>query len=149
MSNVTEILRAEFELLRQEIIAAYNNSGMAATGNWGENVQVQVSGSSASITAPDYINGRKPGTAPPSEAIEKWIVAKGISAQMQKDITVSSLAYLISRKIAREGWQPKQENLIENIATPARIQQIIDKAGDSCLTEFTKTITNYLKTITA
>lgn len=149
MNSISEILKSEFELLKAEIASAYTNSGMAATGSWGEKLEVQVSGSSAKIAAPDYINGRKPGTAPPSEAIEKWIVAKGIAARLENDISISSLAYLIARKIGRSGWQPKQENIVQSIATPARIQEILNKAGESCLSGFTNDIINHLKTLSA
>lgn len=147
MSSISEILATEFEQLRAEIAAAYESSGMAASGSWGEKVEAHITDSSASITAPDYINGRKPGTPPPSAAIEEWLMRKGMAARLQNDISIGSLAYLIARKIGREGWQPKQENVVESIATPARIQQILDKAGDSCLNEFTNEIINHLKTL--
>lgn len=146
MNSISEILTAEFEKLKAEISTAYEAGGMAASGSWGSNLQLQLTGNSASITAPDYINGRRPGSPPPSKAIEEWIIAKGIAARLQRDITISSLAYLIARKIGREGWQPKQEDIVQSIATPARIQQIIDKAGESCLSGFTNEIINHLKT---
>src|SRR5688572_9331060 len=104
MSSISQILKAEFEQLRQEIATAYEASGMAASGDWGKQLEVQAADGSASITAPDYINGRKPGTPPPSEAIEEWIVRKGMAARIQGEITIGSLAYLIARKIGREGW---------------------------------------------
>jgi len=40
-ANIKETLRAEFEKLREEIVANYEASGMSASGNWGESVQVQ------------------------------------------------------------------------------------------------------------
>ena len=44
--------------------------------------------------------GRKHGKFPPLEAIEKWIENKPVALV---DITKRSLAYLIARKIAKEG----------------------------------------------
>jgi hypothetical protein len=145
MSSISEILKAEFEQLRAEIATAYEAGGMAASGNWGEKLEIQAADGSASIVAPEYINGRKSGTPPPSEAIEEWIMRKGMAARIQGEITIGSLAYLIARKIGHEGWQPEQENVVESIATPARIQQILDKVGESCLNEFTNEIINHLK----
>ena len=43
--------------------------------------------------------GRKPGKQPPSDPIRKWIEAKGVA----RDISSKSLAFLIARKIGREG----------------------------------------------
>lgn len=43
--------------------------------------------------------GRKPGKQPPTDPIRKWIESKGIAT----DISSKSLAYLIARKIGREG----------------------------------------------
>ncbi|MCR5863059.1 hypothetical protein LRS05_13395 [Flavobacterium sp. J372] len=70
---------------------------------------------------------------------------------MQKDTSLSSLAYLIARKIARKGWKPKAgyEDVINAVATPERIQSIIDKVGDNELAGFTQNLLEYLKNATA
>jgi hypothetical protein len=146
MSSVSQILGSEFELLRAEAVAAYEASGQAASGNWGGNVKVELTETGASLTAPDYINGRKPGTPPPSEAIGQWLINKGIAARLEKDISVSSLAFLIARKIGREGWQPDKEDILASIVTPQRIQAILDKIGESQLEDFTTQVLNHLKT---
>jgi len=147
MSNATQLLAAEFELLRADIITAYEASGQAVSGNWADTVKVEATPHGYSITAADYINGRAPGTPPPSEAIEQWIKQKGIAARLQKNMTISSLAFLIARKIGKEGWQPKNGtiNVIDSVVTPKRIQEILDKVGDSYLTDFSTQIINYLK----
>ena len=147
MSNATQLLAAEFELLKADIIAAYEASGQLATGHWADTVTVQATPSGYSITAADYINGRAPGTPPPSEAIEAWIIKKGIAARLQKSMTISSLAFLIARKIARFGWKPKDgtANIIDSVVTPERIQQILDAVGESYVSDFTSQIINYLK----
>lgn len=147
-SNSKATLRAEFEKLRDEIVAKYEASGMEASGNWGESVQVQELPNGFTLVADGYINGRKPGKAPPSEAIEKWITQKGIAARLKGEITTASLAYLIARKIARQGWQPKKgaENIVENTATPQRIQQILDTVTPLYVQDFTADILAYLNT---
>lgn len=138
-SKATEILRAEFELLRQEVVARYDSSGIKASGKWAENIKIEQLPNGFTLVADDYINGRKPGKAPPSEAIEKWIVQKGIAARLSDGISVSSLAYLIARKIAREGWQSKAgtEELLQHVITPQRIQQIINKISPLILKDLT------------
>jgi hypothetical protein len=151
MDSVKQLMASEFAKLREEIIAKYNESGMASTGSWAETVQVVELPNGFSIVADSYINGRKPGKQPPSEAIEGWIKAKGLAARLEKDMSVSSLAYLIARKIAREGWQPQpnQKNMIDSVVTPERIQAIIDKAGGLYINEISAEVTNFLKTIAA
>lgn len=147
MSNATQLLATEFELLKADIIAAYEASGQSVTGHWADTVSVEATPSGYSINAADYINGRAPGTPPPSEAIEAWIIKKGIAARLQKNMTISSLAFLIARKIARFGWKPKDgaTNIIDSVVTPERIQQILDAVGESYVLDFTSQIINYLK----
>lgn len=147
-ANIKETLRAEFEKLRDEIVARYEASGMSASGNWGESIQVQQLPNGFTIVADDYITGRKPGKAPPSKAIEKWIAQKGIASRLKGEITVSSLAFLIARKIARGGWKPKAgfEDIVASTATPQRIQQILDAVTPLYLQNFTDEISAYLNT---
>ncbi len=147
-SEAAAILKAEFELLRQEIIAKYEASGMESSGNWAQTVQVQQLPNGFSIAAGGYINGRRPGRQPPSEAILQWIKQKGIAARTGNEISLSNLAYLIARKIAKKGWKPKKDaaDIVSSIATPQRIQQIIDKAGRPYVAGFTTEILQYLTT---
>lgn len=147
MSSVTQLLAAEFELLKAEVIAKYEASGMEISGNWADTVEVQSTPNGYSIAAANYINGCDPGKPPPSEAIEAWIKQKGIAAKLEKGMSIQSLAYLIARKIGREGWQPKPEhkNIIDGLVTPQRIQQILDKVGEVYITDFTTQIINLLK----
>ncbi|MES2487391.1 MAG: hypothetical protein V4581_15775 [Bacteroidota bacterium] len=145
-SDVAQLLSAEFEALRQEIVQAYEVSGMENTGNWGKSVAVQQLPNGFSIVADEYINGRGPGKAPPSAVIEQWIIKKGIAARLGSEISVSSLAFLIARKIARRGWKPKQgfEDIVGSIATPQRINSILDKAGALYVSGFTTEILKHL-----
>jgi len=156
MSSTAEILLTEFEALKNELIAKYDELGMRASGQWAESLSVSVSGNSAEILQEGYgeqlENGRKPGTPPPSEAIEQWLRDKGIANRLEKGMTISSLAFLIARKIGREGWNRQRHGgtkLISSVVTPERIQFIIDKIGESQLTEFTTKISDYLDTLQA
>jgi hypothetical protein len=147
MSNVTELLAAEFELLKAEVIAKYETSGRASSGNWADSVVIQKLPNGFNLVADGYINGRGPGKPPPSEAIEAWIRQKGIATKIEKGMSIQTLAYLIARKIGREGWKPKPENqkLIDDLVTPQRIQQILDKVGAVHITDFTTQIINLFK----
>ncbi|NDI99564.1 hypothetical protein GWA97_10805 [Flavobacterium sp. LaA7.5] len=147
MSSVKELLTAEFEALKAEIITQYEASGLKASGNWAATLEVRVTNSSAAIMGAAYADGRPPGKQPPSEAILQWIQAKGIAAQAENEISLSSLAYLIARKIAREGWKPQQtgSQIIASIATPERMQQVINRVGEAYITQYSNNIINFLK----
>ncbi|MFL9845076.1 hypothetical protein [Flavobacterium rhizosphaerae] len=147
MNNVQQLLRKEFELLRTEMIAKYEASGMKTSGNWAKTVQLQELPNGFTIVADNYIQGRSAGKAPPSSVIESWLQQKGIAAKAENEISLSSLAYLIARKIAREGWKPKPgfEDIAASVATPQRIQDIIDRVGQLYLQDFTNSILNFLK----
>jgi len=156
MNSTTQILSTEFEALKNELIARYNELGMRASGQWADSLSVSVSEHGGEILQEGYGEqlefGRKPGKQPPSEAIEQWLKDKGIAARLEKDISVSSLAFLIARKIGREGWNRNTHGgtkLISSVVTPERIQQIIDKIGESQLNEFTTKISDYLDTLQA
>lgn len=152
MSNVTDILAEEFEALRVDLIARYDELGMRASGNWADALEVDVSENKATIKGLTYSeqleSGRAPGKQPPSAAIEQWIKDKGIASRIEGKISISSLAFLIARKIGREGWKREQHggvDLISEVVTPERIQKIIDRLSDIYVTNFTNDIIDYLK----
>lgn len=154
METVQQILTTEFEALKNDLIAAYDAKGMRSSGEWPASLQVEVSGNKATLTGNNYTEqleyGRRPGKQPPSEAIERWIIDKGIAATIQGNISISSLAYLIARKIAREGWNRAQRggvDLISEVVTPERIQSIIDKVSDIYVLEFTNDFIEQLKDV--
>lgn len=157
MSSQVEILRQEFESLRQELIERHDELGMRASGTWAASLEVNVSEGDNTISAQligapysqQLETGRAPGRMPPTTAIEQWIIDKGIAARIEGNMKVSTLAYLIARKIAREGWKREQYGgveLISQVVTPERIQKIIDKASDIYVPEFSNQIIEYLKT---
>lgn len=63
--------------------------------------------------------GRSAGKFPPFEAIKQWIQIKPVipTAYNGKLPTINQLTYLISRKIATEGIQPKNylQNTLDNL----------------------------------
>ena len=134
MSKLSE----QFELLKKDLIEAYDKKGMCASGDFANSLEVVIkdNGLTAQLWGNSYAQqletGRQAGKFPPISMIEKWIDDKNISARLNGEITKSQLAFLIARKIAREGW--KREGfggveLISEVITEDRIQKIIDEVG--------------------
>lgn len=130
------VLSKQFELLKNDLIKAYDAKGMRASGKFAESLEVKVTGLTAQLWGEDYTQqletGRKSGKFPPINAIEQWIKDKGIANRIEGQISISSLAFLIARKIAKEGWKREQYGgveLISSVITDERIQKIIDEVG--------------------
>ena len=74
-----------------------------ASGNLAKSIRYEVKDGQLLVYANDYIYylvyGRQPGKFPPREAIIQWIKDKPI----QSDLPINSLAFLIQRKISRQG----------------------------------------------
>lgn len=151
MKKSTEILQLEFELIKQDLIDKHNQLGMRASGDWANSLHVEAKGLTATIFGNSYteqlVNGRGPGKFPPISAITQWISDKNIPLV---DITISSLAFLIARKIAREGTQYFKKggtDLISSVITPQRIQRIIDSVSEFHINSFVSDITNVFKEV--
>jgi len=149
--NSEQILLKEFDALRLDLIKAYDAKGMRASGKWANSLEVQVSPFNAVITGLNYSQqletGRRAGGFPPISSIEQWIRDKGITPI---EISISSLAFLIARKIAREGWNRQGYggvDLISEVVTDKRIQSIIDKVGEVTMFEFSTDIIKMIKEI--
>lgn len=145
----SEILSKEFESLKSDLIKAYDAKGMRASGKFADSLEVKVNGLTAQLWGEDYAQqletGRRAGRFPPINAIEQWIRDKGIANRIQGNISISSLAFLIARKIAREGWKREEYGgveLISGVITDARIQKIIDEVGDAQALIYTTQIIN-------
>ena len=156
--TVVEILNEELSLLKSELIAKYDEKGMRASGAWADSLEQNVimneRNAKAQILGLEYSQqletGRKSGKFPPIDSIKKWIVDKGISSRIQGEITISSLAFLIARKISREGWKRENYggvNLISEVVTPQRIQKIIDRVGEAFIINVTDDIVKELQLV--
>ena len=145
MSN---LLSKEFEEIRKDLITAYDQKGMRASGKFAESLEVvQVNANRVQLLGEDYAQqletGRLAGKFPPIAPIEQWIKDKGIAQRIEGQITVSSLAFLIARKIAREGWKREGYGgveLISEVITNERMQKIIDNVGAEKAIEFSTQI---------
>ncbi|MCG2611515.1 hypothetical protein LZZ90_08340 [Flavobacterium sp. SM15] len=122
-----KVLREELEALKAEIIQVYNASGKRTSGEFEQGLEIQQNGTSATLLGYLYLGGRAAGKQPPLEAIERWIQQKGITP-IEAKMKVSSLAYLIARKIAREGTNPENHLYIyDEVITPERIDKILER----------------------
>jgi hypothetical protein len=151
---LNEILQAEFEAIKTDIIALYDAKKMRASGDFANSLQVIATEKSVKLIGNDYAvqleYGRKAGKFPPLKMIEQWILDKGVFASVLNEIKLSSLAFLIARKIAKEGWG-RQENggveLISSVITEERIQKIIDKVGAVETVKFSNEIIAMLQNV--
>lgn len=148
----SQVLSKEFEALKKDLILAYDAKGMRASGKFADSLEVRVEGLTAQLWGENYAQqletGRKSGKFPPIDAIKKWIEDKGIASRIQGNISVSSLAFLIARKIAREGWKREQfggVELISQVVTDQRMQKIIDEVGVEQALKYTTEITKMIQ----
>lgn len=148
----SQVLSKEFESLKNDLIRAYDAKGMRASGKFADSLEVRVEGLTAQLWGENYAQqletGRKSGKFPPIDAIKKWIEEKGIASRIQGEISVSSLAFLIARKIAREGWKREQfggVELISQVVTDQRMQKIIDEVGVEQALKYTTEITKMIQ----
>jgi len=151
MKSDSQILQNEFESLKADLIAKHNELGMPASGKWERELSVDVKRQKAIIYGTPYteqlVNGREPGEFPPVDLIRQWIIDKPVPFDPSK-ITISSLAFLFARSIAREGTKYFKQggtDLIESVITPARIQSIIDAVSDFYYNSFSSQLTNLFK----
>lgn len=141
------------EAIKSDLIIKHRELGMPASGKWIESVEADTKRLSGKILAEHYteqlVDGRAPGRFPPVKAIEQWIVDKRIPFD---GIKISSLAFLIARKIANEGTKYFQQggtDLVEAVITPQRIQNIIDKVSDFHINQFTSDIRSVFEKMAA
>lgn len=140
-----DILEQEFEELRNELIIAYDKKGMRTTGRFERELEVEVSDFTAILRGEKYTEqleyGRRPGNVSKEgvENIKEWILAKNVFSAAIEEIGLSSLAFLISRKIAREGFDREKYggvDLVSEVVTPERIQKIMDKVSRAAIVNF-------------
>jgi len=152
---MNNILSNEFESLKADLITAYDAKGMRASGNFANELEViQPTTTRVQLWGADYAQqletGRQAGKFPPINAIKQWIQDKGIANRLNGEITVSQLAFLIARKIAREGWKRQGYggvDLISEIVTDQRMQKIIDQVGLEKVSEVQSEIIKLIKTL--
>lgn len=138
MINNIQILQDELEILKKEIIDRYNASNKLTSGEFAEGLEITSNDTAGSLFGYVYLAGRKAGKQPPIDAIKDWLEQKGIKP-IENKMKISSLAFLIARKIAREGTAPENHLFIyDEIITPERIDKIFQKISQLNVNEFVK-----------
>lgn len=145
----SKILQSEFDQLRTDLITAYDAKGMRASGRFAESLDVIIGDTFAELYGDEYAEqleyGRRPGVQPPIQDIERWILEKGVFSSILQEIKLSSLAFIIARKIGQQGWNRSNfggVGLISEVINPERLQIIAEKFGDQELISFSSDIIN-------
>lgn len=144
MFNNEDILNKEIDSILKDVIALYERSGKKVTGNFAQQLDVKVDGNSGQLLGVEYLSGREPGKMPPTKEIEAWIKRKGI-AGMVDEAKISGLAYIIARKIAKEGTKDSGIDVYAEVITPARIDTILKKISSFNAMEFVEAVQDKLK----
>ncbi len=135
-----QIIKEELQKVVDEAKEIYNGSGKRSTGNWEKGLEIKTSLNKGELYGYAYLAGRRAGKQPPTASILEWIKAKGI--RPENGMKLSALAYLIARKIGREGTDKSRHlKVFEEILTPQRIQSIIDKVSQFNVGMFVNDIT--------
>lgn len=146
--NSKTILIQEVDSIVEDIINAYNQSGKKTSGNFEDQLEVKDKGNSIELWGVGYLAGRPAGKMPPVQEIENWITLKGIQP-IESNMTTSSLAWAIAKKIAKEGTAKESYlPIYDLIITPQRIDSIIDKVSTFHTQQFVHSVTVRLMAIT-
>ena len=143
MKEVQNIIFEELEDLRKRIISNIDSTGRRASGRTSGSMHTDVSENRGILfgrmTFGTLETGRKSGKVPAGfyQIIKQWVIDKGISFDSQSER--NSFAYLVSRKIAREGTQLYRTGGEADVYTtevPETIERIKDRVGFLMRVEF-------------
>lgn len=143
MKEVQNIVFEELEDLRKRIISNIDSFGRRASGRTSESMRTDGSENRGVLFGRMAFGtletGRKPGKVPVGfyQIIKQWVIDKGISFDSQSER--NSFAYLVSRKIAREGTQLYRRGADTDVYTtevPETISRIKDRVGFLMRMEF-------------
>lgn len=119
------------ELARQNLTNNQSNASHELYNSLEKIIEIGEDHYSVKISLADYWefleHGRGPGKFPPPPAIQNWIEVKPVTPVPGVDgktPTVQQLSFLIGRKIAREGTEPKP------FFEPAK-QQVLQELSDA------------------
>jgi hypothetical protein len=118
---------------KAKIIGNYDRDNMRASGNFAKSLRTEVKETTGRVVGlmvgshhSLFVDqGRKAGKRPPISAILKWIDDKRI---VPTDISKPSLAFLIARKIGKEGWKPKNSypnGVISSVINQREIDKLL------------------------
>lgn len=154
-SEDLDLLKVEIGLIVEDVKKAYRASGKRVTGNFEDGVEVVYSsndsGVKGTIKGFTYLAGRgktknsSAGTPTLKEQILDWLKDRGIRP-IEPKMSLKALAFVISRKIHREGTDSKRHlQVYEDVITQERIFDIIDKFAKINVNRIVNEITAELK----
>lgn len=134
--EVQDIVFVELEDLRIRISDNIQSSGRQASGRTAKSMHTEKSDTGVTLLGrrafTSLETGRKPGKAPSGfyRIIQQWVIDKGISFDSVSKR--NSFAYLVSRKIAREGTKLYRDGGASDVYSkeiPTAIRRIKEKLG--------------------
>lgn len=147
----TDILKSFAARFIQDLRESMDSSGVTASGKFNRTLEATITPNSVVVTGQRYAGaieiGRKPtsagGTGELRKAIRSWIDDKGINPA---DISKDSLAFLITRKIHREGTalyrgtdhygRSKPSRVITGVIEDGRIEKLAESVVLDVISQF-------------
>jgi hypothetical protein len=149
--KLRELLSGAVVAMRAEIDTKPYTLGqpLRASGNSSALLDYSISEGSAEIIGAGYTFqmkfGREPGKQPPTFIIQQWLIDKGI--EIPERLTIKSFAFLIARKIGREGTIVHREGgiaLFDTIINQEFVDRIaavlVEAIGENITLTFTETL---------
>lgn len=154
-SNIKSVIKDYMRDFKQAYINNLTEHNRKATGNLINSISItlEVNGYVYDVTmeVADYYyyvdKGRKAGKFPPTNKILEWIKAKPILPRPDKNgklPTEKQLAFLIGRKIAREGWQGTNDLQLTMDDVNAHYLPLLQEALESDWFEYAIEIKDYV-----
>jgi hypothetical protein len=151
VSVSSQILSQFLDTIRNEIIAEHIRQGQRVTGRTLESLEISVTDTTGILYGAGYIgvleDGRNKGKFPPISKIEQWIKDRGITPKGK--ISITSLAFIMARKISLEGTLLHQKGgksgVLSNAINPSRIDALIDSLSNVYTTEVTSEVLSEFK----
>lgn len=128
--KVMELVASELEALKQRIIENHRSAGQVASGRTTASLKVEITEDGGVLWGRSAFGtletGRKGGKVPAGfwKIIRQWMDDKGI--QVEKP---DSFAYLVARKIAKEGTQLFRNGGRSDIYSP-EVKDTVDRVSD-------------------
>ncbi len=153
MTN-NEIIKEEIDSILFDIKDEYNKSGRRASGEFEKGLEAVYEHNKATIKGFVYLAGRGAtkkkgvdGEPTLQERILEWLKIKGIRP-VEKKVTLRSLAFLIARKIHKQGTKRSEWlKVYEKVITPERIDKIIDRISELNVNKLITEITAELEVL--
>ena len=158
--NAEAALRVYGGLMVQRLVEGLNENNSNASGALNESIALTIKNQGAGffVDALDYWDdvdgGRRAGRRPPISDIEKWLrypnvrdkIRFGASDKAFGDKERRTLAYLIARKIGREGT--KGNNFFTNVVNSDIIDDMVQAVANGSLDDMLAAIDKTINDIT-